>query len=108
MGVGSDRTSRFAKPSARISQIARLPDQLRQEFRSNLANFPRLQNSEAAGCKGLVTESEVRDALKHVGLNKSSGLDGLPNEVYSRLSHMFVSILMNFFQPLVYPGKHPW
>ena len=45
----------------------------------------------------MVTECEVRSALKQVGLNKSPGLDGLPNEVYLRMSYMFVPILTDVF-----------
>ena len=77
--------------------FARSPDILVQEFRSYLADFLRLQEAEAASCDGVVTEFEVRDALKQVGLNKSPGLDGLPYEVYMRLLHMFVPILTNMF-----------
>ena len=68
-----------------------------REFRCYLADFPRLGVAEAASCEGVVTECEVRDALKQVGLNKSPGLDGLPNEVYLRMSHMFVPILTDMF-----------
>ena len=75
-------------------RFARCPDLPLQEFRSYLADFPRLG---AAGCEGVVTECEVRDALKQVGLNKSPGLDGLPSEVYLRMSHMFVLILTDMF-----------
>ena len=50
-----------------------------------------------ASCEGLVTECEVCDALKQVGLNKSLGLDGLPYDVYLRLLHVFVLILMDMF-----------
>ena len=35
--------------------------------------------------------------LMKVGLNKSPGLDNLPNEVYLRLPHMFVPILTDMF-----------
>ena len=45
----------------------------------------------------MVTECEVRDALKQVSLNESPGLDGLPYEVYLRMSHMFVPILTDMF-----------
>ena len=45
----------------------------------------------------MVTGCEVRDALKQVGLNKSPGVDGLPYEVYLRMSHMFVPILTDMF-----------
>ena len=71
-------------------RFGRCPDLPIREFRSYLADFPRLGVAEAASCEGLVTECEVRDALKQVGLNKSPGLDGLPYEVYLRMSHMFV------------------
>ena len=67
--------------------FARCPDLL-QEFRSYLADFPRLGAVETASCKGVVTECEVCDALKQVGLNKSPRQDGLPYEVYLRLPHV--------------------
>ena len=58
-----------------------------------LADFLRLKAAaEAASCEGAITECEVRDALKQVGLNKSPGQNGLPYEVYLRLPHMFVPI----------------
>ena len=63
------------------NRFARCPDLPVQEFRCNLADFPCLQETEAASYEGLVTEYKVCDALKQVGLYKSSGLDGLPNEV---------------------------
>ena len=77
--------------------FARCADLLFREFCSYLADFPCLGVAEAASCEGVVTECEVRDALKKVGLNKSPGLDGLPYEVYLRMSHMFVPILMDMF-----------
>ena len=51
--------------------------------------------AEAASCEGVVTECEVRDALKQVSLNKSPGLDGLPYEVYLRMSPMFALISLD-------------
>ena len=81
---------------ARID-LARLPGLTLQVFRSYLADFFRLQLAEAAACEGLVTECEVRDALKQARLNKSPWLDNLPYEVYLRMSHMFVPILTNVF-----------
>ena len=54
-----------------------------QNFRSCLADFPRLQEAEAASCESLVTEYEVCDALKQVNLKKSPGLDDLPDEVFA-------------------------
>ena len=73
--------------------FARCPDLPLQEFRSYLADFPHLGATKAADCEGVITECELRDVLKEVGLNKSPGLDGLPYEVYLRLPHMFVPIL---------------
>ena len=73
------------------------PDLPVQEFRSYLADLPHLLEVKAASCKGLVTECEVCDALKQVSLKKLPGLDGLPYEVYLRMTHIFVPILMDVF-----------
>ena len=78
--------------------FARCPDLSLQEFHSYLADFPTL---------GVVTECEVRDALKQVGLNKLPGLDGLPYEEYLRLPHMFVPILMAVFNHWFTQGAIP-
>ena len=88
-------------------RFARCPDLPLQKFRSYLADFPRLITpsqlaasaapAEAADCEGVITECEVHDALKQVGLDKSPGLDGLPYKVYLRLPHMFVPILTDMF-----------
>ena len=59
-------------------RLARCPDLPLQEFRSYLADFSRLEAAEAASCEDVITEYEVRDVLKQVGLTKSPGLDGLP------------------------------
>ena len=75
--------------------FARCPDLPLQEFRSYLADFSRLGEAEVASCEWLVMR--VRDALKRVGFNMSLGLDGLPNEVYLRMSHMFVPIPTDVF-----------
>ena len=88
-------------------RFARCPDLPTREFRSYLADFPRLRVAKAAGCEGVVTECEVRDALKQVGLNKSPGLDGLPYEVYLRMSHMFVPILTDMFNHWFAQGAIP-
>ena len=74
------------------------PDFPLQEFRSYLADSPPLR---------VVTECEVRDALKHVGLDKSPGLDDLPYEVYLRLPHMFVPILTDVFNHWFAQGAIP-
>ena len=88
-------------------RFARCPDLPIREFRSYLADFPRLGVAEAAGCEGVVTKCEVLDASKQVGLNKSPGLDGLPNEVYLRMSHMFVPILTDMFKHWFAQGVTP-
>ena len=80
-----------------FSHFARCPDLLVQEFHNYLANFLRLGEAEAASCDGEVTEHEVRNVLKRIGLNKSPRLDGLLYEVYLRMSHMFVPILTDMF-----------
>ena len=46
-------------------------------------------------------------SVKQVGLNKSPGLDGLPYEVYLRLSHMFVPILTDMFNHWFAQGAIP-
>ena len=66
-------------------RLARCPGLPVQEFRSYLADFPRLREADAASCEALVTESKVRDSWKQVGPNKSPGLDSLPYEVYLRM-----------------------
>ena len=88
-------------------RFARCPDLPLQEFHSHLTDFPRFSAAEAASCEGVVTEWEVRNALKQVTLNKSPGLDGLPYEVYLRLSHMFVPILTDMFNHWFARGAIP-
>ena len=95
IGTSSSSSPRMGTRYGRIQahfrdRFARCPDLPVQQFRS-------LGEAEAASCEGLVTECEVRDALKQVSLNKSPGLDGLPYEVYLRMSHMFVPILTDMF-----------
>ena len=53
--------------------------------------------AKAASCEGVIAECEVRDGLKQLGLNKAPGLDGLLYEVYLRLPHMLVPILMDMY-----------
>ena len=88
-------------------RFARCTDLPLREFRSYLTDFPRLGVAEAASCEDVVTECEVRDALKQVGLNKSPELDGLPYKVYLRMSHMFVPILMDMFNHWFAQGAIP-
>ena len=47
------------------------PDFSVQEFPSYLADFPHFGKAESASPKGLLTESEVCDALNQVSLSKS-------------------------------------
>ena len=105
--VRSSREMRDAFRAHFRDHFARCPDLPIREFRSYLADFPRLGVAEAASCEGVVTECEVRDALKQVGLNKSPGLDGLPYEVYLRMSHMFVLILTDVFNHWFAQGAIP-
>ena len=78
-------------------RFARCPNLQVQEFRNYLTDLPSLWEAEAASCEGVVTECEVRNALKQVSLDKLPGLVGLPYEVYLRMSHMFVPILTDMF-----------
>ena len=98
----SNREIRDAFGAHFRDRFARCPDLPLQEFRSCLADFP-----EVANCEGVITECEVHDALKQVGLNKSPGLDGLPFKVYLRLSHMFVPILTDMFNHWFAQGAIP-
>ena len=74
----SNREMRDAFRAHFRDRFARCLDLPLLEFRSYLADFPRLGAAEAASCEGVVTECEVGVALKQVSLNKSPGLDGLP------------------------------
>ena len=88
-------------------RFARCPGLSVNEFRSYLTDFPRLREAETASCEGLVTEYELCDALKHVGLNKSGGLNGLPYEVYLRLPYMFLPILGDMLNHWLGQGAIP-
>ena len=104
------RTSREMRDAFRAhfrDGFSRCTDLPIWEFRSYLADFSYIGVAEAASCEGVVTECEVRDALKLVGLNKSPGLDGLPYEVYLRMSHMFVPILTDMFNHWFAQGAIP-
>ena len=98
---------RYAFQAHFWDRFVRCTDHPLREFRSYLADFPRLGVAEAASCEGVVTECEVHNALKQVGLNKSPGLDGLPYEVYLRMLHMFVPILMDMFNHWFAQGPIP-
>ena len=94
------RTNREIRDGFRThfrDRFTRCPDLPLQECRSYLADFPRVGAVVAASCECVITECEVCNALKQVGLNKWPGPDGLPYEVYLRLPHMFVSILTDMF-----------
>ena len=104
------RSNRKMREAFRVhfhDRFARCPDLPVWEFRSYLADFPRLGEAESVNCEVLVTECKVRDALKQVGLNKSPGLDGLPDEVYLRMSNMFIPILTDMFSHWFAHGAIP-
>ena len=56
-----------------------------------------------------MTECDVRDALKQVGFNKSSGVDGLPYEVYLWMSRMLIphwtDVFNHWFVQSSIPGQ---
>ena len=87
--------------------FTREPGLSSSQFDTYLADFPRLTETEAAGCEGRITEDEVREALKTVGKNKTPGIDGLPYEVYLRLSHMFVPLLTAVYNNWMKQGSIP-
>ena len=104
--------------TAREKEVRRFPDHFRDRFArctdlplrgfcSNLADFPHHGVAEAVSCEGGVTECEVRNALKQIGLNKLPGLDGLPYDVYLRMSHIFVPILTDMFNHWFAQGAIP-
>ena len=105
------RSNREIRDAFRVyfrDRLARCPDLPLQEFRCYLTDFPRLGAAESASCKGGITECEVRDALKQVGLNKSPGLDGLTlRSVLEAVAHV-CAYSDGYVQPLVRPGSHPW
>ena len=103
----SNREMRDAFRAHFRDRFSRCPDLPLQEFRSYLADFSRLGAAEAASCQDVVTECEVRDALKQVSLNESPGLDGSLYELYLRLSHMFVPILTDMFNYWFAQGAIP-
>ena len=103
----SNREIREAYRTHFRERFARCPDLQVQEFRNYLADFQRLEEMETASYEGVVTECEVLSALKQVGLKKSLGLDGLPYEVYLRMSHVFVSILTDMSNDLFAHGAIP-
>ena len=84
-------------------RFARCPDLSLQEFRNYLADFPRLGVAEAAGCEGVITECEVRDALKQVSRTIWFTL----RSVLEDAAH-FCAYSDGYVQPLVCPGNHPW
>ena len=69
MGACYDQIARYVTHCERTFPIA-LPAVLISRFRRLAAiipTFPRLGAAEAASCEGVITECEVRDALKQVG-----------------------------------------
>ena len=72
-----------------------------------MAVFPRLEATEAARCEGPISEAEIRDVLSRVGTEKTPGIDGLPYEMYLRLSPMFVPLLALLFNHWLKQGSIP-
>ena len=90
-----------------LKLFTREPGPSSAQFDTYLADFPRLSVTEVAGCEGRIKEEEFREALKSVGLDKSPGIDGLPYEVYLRLSHMFVPLLATIYDDWMRQGSIP-
>lgn len=67
--------------------------------------FPCLEATEAAGYKGRIIEEKIWEALKKVGKDKIPGIQGLPYEVYLRLSPRFVPLLKILFKLWLKQGR---
>ena len=59
------------------------------------------------GASVSITESEIWEALKQIGRDKSPGLDGLPYEVYLRQSPVFVPLLALIYNNWMKQGSIP-
>ena len=81
----SSREMRDAFQAHFRDHFARCPDLPLQEFRRYLADFPRLG---AASCEGVVTECEVRDALKQVFVSRCLDIRAVKKAVgeYERIA----------------------
>ena len=90
-----------------LKLFTREPGLSSAQFDTYLPDFPRLSATEAAGCERRITEDEAREALKSVGLGKSPGIDGLPDEMYLRLLHMFVPLLATIYNNWMRQGSIP-
>ena len=90
-----------------LKLFTREPGLSSAQFNTNLTVFPHLSATEAAGCEDCIMEDEVREALKSVGSNMSPGIDGLPYEVYLRLSHLFVPLLATIYNNWMRQGSIP-
>ena len=88
-----------------LKLFTREPELSGAQFDTYRADFPRLSVTEAAACEGCITEDEVRQAVKSVGLDKSPGIDGLPYETYLRLSHMFFPLLATIYNNRMRQGS---
>ena len=91
--LGSNRKMRDAFRTYFRDHFVCCPDLQVQEFRSYLADFPRLREAEATSCEGLVTESP--------------GLNGLLYEIYLMLPRMFLPILTDVFNHWFTHGAIP-
>ena len=78
------------------------PAVLISRFRSFEAEFLRLGTAEAASCEGVVTECEVRDALKQVARTRWFTLQSVLGAAAYVCAYSD-----EYIQPLVFPGSHP-
>ena len=77
------------------------------QFDAYLSDFPRLEAAEADRCEGPITEDEVWRALSNAGTEKAPGIDGIPYEVYLKLSPIFVHLLATLFNHWLKQGNIP-
>ena len=66
-----------------------------------LTDFNRFEATEAIGGERLIIEDEDQQVEKNVGTDKTTRINNLPHEVYSRLLHMFAPLLVMIYNYLM-------
>ena len=67
----------------------------------------RFEVTEIAWSEGCILADEIWPALKTAGMNKTSGIDDRPYEMYLKLWYMFVPLLMTVQNKWIKQGSNP-